>query len=102
MFYLNALYHRIFAISLLAVAICASVSITQSICIADLSSPDPTLLSFYHQSYGDTLLTYAAIKGQVDIIEQLLFAGADIDSTDKVFDMHYLFLYECMYIFIRE
>ena len=64
--------------------------------------PTRPFFLFYHQSYGDTLLTYAAIKGQVDIIEKLLFAGADIDSTDKVFDMHYLFVYVCMYIFICE
>ena len=34
--------------------------------------------------FGKNLLTYAAEQGQAVIVEQLLLAGADIDSTTKV------------------
>ena len=36
--------------------------------------------------FGKNLLTYAAEQGQAVIVEQLLLAGADIDSTTKVID----------------
>ena len=42
--------------------------------------------SFCRQLPGRTLLTYAAEKGQVAIVDRLLLAGADIKAKDKVID----------------
>ena len=38
----------------------------------------------YQQYYGETLLTFAAVKGQVAIVDRLLLAGANIESKDNV------------------
>ena len=38
----------------------------------------------YQQYNGETLLTFAAVKGQVAIVDRLLLAGANIESKDNV------------------
>ena len=55
------------------------------------------------QEYGDTLMIEAAFQGQSEIVEQLVRAGANVDSTCKV--MYYtgkrsqLFYLRCRYTY---